>query len=170
MIWYAIHRVHFKIGCIVVLLRSISPVRGLSHETRLKAISFHSSAIVWSPLHSPEKRVIFPRIELAPSKSTAPFTLRWRQFPIRLAYAMTIIKSQGQTFDRIGLSLSSPVFTQGQLYVALARVRNQSDVKVELIPTPQRGQHYICPVFWPTASFIEKFLVSNVIWCLKLLL
>jgi ATP-dependent DNA helicase PIF1 len=32
-----------------------------------------------------------------------PFTLRRRQFPIRLAYAMTINKSQGQTLRNVGL-------------------------------------------------------------------
>ncbi|KAG5548708.1 hypothetical protein RHGRI_014158 [Rhododendron griersonianum] len=39
------------------------------------------------------------------------------QFPIRLAYALTINKSQGQTVKFIGVDLRTPVFSHGQLYV-----------------------------------------------------
>lgn len=47
------------------------------------------------------------------------------QYPIRLAWAMTIHKSQGATFDRMLLDLKhGGIFANGQLYVALTRVRN----------------------------------------------
>ena len=50
-----------------------------------------------------------------------PFKLKRRQFPVRLAVAMTINKAQGQTLGRMGLFLPTPVFSHGQLYVALSR-------------------------------------------------
>ncbi|KAG5543980.1 hypothetical protein RHGRI_016660 [Rhododendron griersonianum] len=43
-----------------------------------------------------------------------------RQFPVRLAYAMTINKSQGQSVKFVGVDLRTPVFSHGQLYVALS--------------------------------------------------
>ncbi len=43
---------------------------------------------------------------------------------------MTINKSQGQTFDKICLDLSNPVFSHGQLYVGLSRVRSFDSVTV----------------------------------------
>jgi ATP-dependent DNA helicase PIF1 len=52
-----------------------------------------------------------------------PFTLRRRQFPVRLAFAMTINKAQGQTLKMVGIFLPKPVFTHGQLYVAMSRIR-----------------------------------------------
>ena len=49
---------------------------------------------------------------------------------MRLAYAVTTNKSQGQTLQRAGLWLPSPLFTHGQLYVAMSRVGHPSNIKV----------------------------------------
>ena len=43
---------------------------------------------------------------------------------------MTINKSQGQSFPNVGLYLPKPVFTHGQLYVALFRVRSREGIKI----------------------------------------
>ncbi len=42
-------------------------------------------------------------------------------FPVRLAFTMSINKAQGQSLKFVGLDLCTPVFTHGQLYVALSR-------------------------------------------------
>ena len=50
----------------------------------------------------------------------------YRQFPLRLAWAVTIHKSQGQTFDEVMIDLGSGAFATGQTYVGLSRVRSMN--------------------------------------------
>lgn len=52
------------------------------------------------------------------------------QMPIKLAYALTIHKSQGLSFDEVTLDLSLPCFSPGQLYTALSRVRTPGGLKI----------------------------------------
>ena len=47
----------------------------------------------------------------------------FRQFPLTVAYAVTIHKSQGKTFDRVVVDLTGGAFAHGQVYVALSRCR-----------------------------------------------
>ena len=75
--------------------------------------------------------MLIPRISLSPSEEEIPFNMRRKQFPIRLGFAMTINKSQGQTYNEVGVSLPTPVIRQ--LYMVLSRVISRKKLKVLLL-------------------------------------
>jgi ATP-dependent exoDNAse (exonuclease V) alpha subunit len=54
----------------------------------------------------------------------------FRQFPVKLAWAMTIHKSQGKTFDRAVIDMGSGAFAHGQTYVALSRCRTLEGIRL----------------------------------------
>jgi len=53
------------------------------------------------------------------------------QYPLKLAWAITIHKSQGQTFDKVVIDLGHGAFTHGQLYVALSRCTCLNGIKLK---------------------------------------
>jgi ATP-dependent DNA helicase PIF1 len=63
-----------------------------------------------------------------------PFQFKRKQFPVRLSFAMTVNKAQGQTIPNASIYLPEPVFSHGQLYVALSRSTARKNVKILVIP------------------------------------
>lgn len=82
----------------------------------------------------------------------------FRQLPFRLAWAITIHKSQGQTVDRLVVDLSGGTFAYGQLYVALSRCTSMEglvlhrDVIPKDLKTDQRVRRFLADGRDPRAA------------------
>lgn len=127
------HKLTLKKGCPIMCLRNFDPRIGLCNGTRLMCHNFGRYFIDAEILCGEFKgiRVFLPRIPLNTSEDAKlPFEMTRKQFPVRLSFALTINKSQGQTIPNVGVYLPDHVFTHGQLYVALSRGVSESTTKV----------------------------------------
>ena len=85
------------------------------------------------PGTDPSTNILLPCITLKERLPSGHTLCRW-QFPLAPAYAPTFHSCQGLTLDSIGVDLTQDVFTHGQLYMVLSRIRCHSDAIVHLLP------------------------------------
>ncbi|XP_074310225.1 ATP-dependent DNA helicase pfh1-like isoform X1 [Silene latifolia] len=134
------HELVLKINCPVILIRNLQPSFGLCNGTRLICKRFLPNSIecvIMTGQHTGD-HVFIPRIKLRPGPSTNyPFQFQRNQFPLKLSFAMTVNKCQGQTLSQVAVYLPRPCFSHGQLYVALSRARKASQVTVFSVPGPE---------------------------------
>ncbi len=82
------------------------------------------------------------------AESVGSFT----QYPLRLAWAVTIHKSQGKTFDRVVVDIGRGAFAHGQVYVALSRCTSFEGL---VLRTPIRKSHIWMD--WRIVRFLTRF-------------
>ncbi|CAB77854.1 hypothetical protein [Arabidopsis thaliana] len=116
----------------IMLLRNLDLHGGLMNGTRLQIVRLGDKLVQGRPLTGTRvgKLVLILMMPLTPSAHRLPFKMRRKQFPLSVAFAMMINKSQRQSLANVGINLLKPVFSHGQLYVAMSRVKSKARLKV----------------------------------------
>jgi hypothetical protein len=141
-------RLKLKIGTPVICLRNLFPKKGLYNSTRIiisKLREYSIKVKIISGQFHGEDRII-PRITLTADIKKGAWKHSRKQFPVRLYFAITINKAQGQSLQKIGINLRQSVFTHGQFYVTFSRVTNMANLDVLL---PYRGSGMVENIVYP---------------------
>ena len=134
-------KLQLKVGCPVLILKNLDPANGICNGSRgiLRRYRHRVMEVELITGDHVGKKVFIPRINNYPTEQQVAFKFCRRQFPIRLCFAMTINKSQGQTVKHVGLDLRRPVFTHGQFYVGISRVTSMLNIKAIWEPNKEEA-------------------------------
>ncbi|KAJ3553472.1 hypothetical protein NM688_g3598 [Phlebia brevispora] len=121
------HALSIKVGGIYRLLRNFSVDKGL-----VESASLPSSCCKLVPLTRRPTSITLSFASHSHSNSSPDTPSVRKQFPLAPLYATTFNSCQGLTVDRMGIDLTLPVFSHGQLHTALSPVRKRDDARILL--------------------------------------
>lgn len=119
------HKLILKVGARIKLLRNHQS-SNLCNDTRLQIKCLRDNMIEAIILTSPRagEIVFIPRIPIIPTD--LPFQFKRLPLSVKISFAITINKVQGQTIKFVGVDLRTKCFSYGQLYVRLSRTGSRA--------------------------------------------
>ena len=112
-----------KDGCRIVLRRNLQISKGWVNGSMCEVLQMTPNCILVCKIGSPQDRYPVPRTKQRIDIQGASYSILRSQFPVQLAYAVTVHRVQGLTVDKAIVTLNHNFFASGQAYVALSRVR-----------------------------------------------
>jgi ATP-dependent DNA helicase PIF1 len=146
------HKLELRTGDVVTIVRNLDCV--LKNGVRAIVMDVFPNMLRIMVASGKEETIgtvhLLPRIKLIDDRleTGLPVAMFRIQFPVTLAWAMTINKAQGQTMKRVGLYLRTQCFSHGQLYVALSRSPSIHGVRV-ITCKKIRDVQVVRNVVWP---------------------
>jgi hypothetical protein len=134
------HSLCLKLNSVAMLMRNTNFAQRLCNSTKCivrQILPSRRTVLVEIPKEdgSPGDQLIpVHRITFKFQPGGRGMTVVRMQLPLRPAYCLTHNKSQGQTLNRVGLDLTTDVFSHGQLYVDATRVRDRGSIRVLTLP------------------------------------
>jgi hypothetical protein len=137
-----------KLGARYMIIKNM--MKSVFNGVRCQLVAFAGSKCVFVKIISGPgsgTTILLPSCVFIVSaeQSGLPFNIRRRQLPLILSYAVTVHKAQGQTLTKVGLFITTSMFTHGQLYTALSRTRGWSNIVVfSTLPNACIVANYVC--------------------------
>jgi hypothetical protein len=126
------HLLKLKTGAMVILLRNMDPKNGHCNGVKYVVQNIRPHILELKTISGSNigSFLMLPRIVSISRSTSLPFTLRRKQFPLKLAFGLSANKAQGQTLEQAGIYMAQEFFTHGQVYVAFSRVGDPANIKV----------------------------------------
>ena len=137
-----------KLGARYMIIKNMMKL--VFNGVRCQLVAFAGSKCVFVKIISGPgsgSTVLLPScvFTISAEQSGLPFNIRRRQLPLILSYAVTVHKAQGQTLTKVGLYITTAMFTHGQLYTALSRTRGWRNIVVfSTLPNACIVANYVC--------------------------
>jgi ATP-dependent exoDNAse (exonuclease V) alpha subunit len=112
-------------GAQIVVLANLDQDRGIVNGTRGVIESLKPNEIIIKLVNKQTYKIPYHKCTHAETEEIGVSYI-----PLKLAYALTIHKSQGMTLDAVEIDIGKKIFAAGQAYTALSRARNLKSVKV----------------------------------------
>jgi ATP-dependent DNA helicase PIF1 len=125
--------VTLKVGCRVTLFRNIDVAGGLVNGTIGTVYEVEDKFVGVVFQCAEMKRVEVKRVTF---RGIAEVHIARRQFPLMLAWGLTVHKAQGLTLGKVIVDEIEGYRTYGQFYVAMSRVRTSEDIRLRHVPDP----------------------------------
>ena len=116
------------IGAQVVVLANINQDAGIVNGTRGKVIDLKPKSVIIKRIDDS-----CYEIEYHKTISSEDPNIHVSFMPLKLAYALTIHRSQGMTLDAVEIDIGSNIFAAGQAYTALSRAQNLKSIKIKAV-------------------------------------
>ena len=144
-------KISLKEGCRVVLRRNLQISEGWVNGAMCEVLAMTPNCILVSKIGFPNKKYPIPRTKQKIDIKGASYSILRSQFPVQLAYAVTVHRVQGLTVDKAIVILNHNFFASGQAYVALSRVRTADNL--------------ILWSYTPSAIKIAPYYKQLLLWC-----
>ena len=116
------------IGAQVVVLANLNQDAGIVNGTRGVIIDLKPTSVIIKRVDNS-----IYQIEYFKTTNTEDQNLTVSFMPLKLAYALTIHRSQGATLDAIEIDIGTNIFAAGQAYTALSRAKDLKSVKIKAV-------------------------------------
>ena len=116
------------IGAQVVVLANINQDAGIVNGTRGKVIDLKPKSVIIKRIDGSTYEIVYHK-----TVSSEDPNIYVSFMPLKLAYALTIHRSQGMTLDAVEIDIGSNIFAAGQAYTALSRAQSLKSVKIKAV-------------------------------------